>query len=362
MNTISKYQLILCYPYLHFFFKYFRDTYVERKPGESSNDRNDRAIREATKWYDMHIGQNQRNKNEKVRVILLTDDVGNRTKAIEQGILACSVVDYVKSMQNHPGLQDKLSCRNFDIETEKKPIYPIHYTPSHIHDCIKKGEVVQGTFLASRDNYLEGFVNVEGYEKFVLVHGRESLNRAVDGDIVAVELFPEDKWKAPSDVILQDEQEDPGDILEEENEDETVVKTEAEKTPTGRVIGIIRRKWRQYCGILLPNAVKGSTRHIFVPAERKIPRVRIETRQADHLLKQRIIVAIDQWPRHSRYPVGHFVRALGPLGDKETENEVLLIEHDVPHSKFSEEVLSFLPKMPWTINDEVKFYYLLIFL
>lgn len=55
----------------------------------------------------------------------------------------------------------------------------------------------------------------------------------------------------------------------------------------------------------------------------------------------------------NRYPVGHFVRALGPLGDKDTENEVLLLEHDVPHSKFSEEVLSFLPKLPWTITEEV---------
>lgn len=58
-----------------------------------------------------------------------------------------------------------------------------------------------------------------------------------------------------------------------------------------------------------------------------------------------------------RYPQGHFVRALGPLGDKATENEVLLLEHDVPHSKFSEEVLSFLPKLPWTITDEVSYHH-----
>lgn len=129
--------------------------------------------------------------------------------------------------------------------------------------------------------------------------------------------------------------------------------TNKEKQPTGKVVGIIKRKWRQYCGILQPNLLKGSSRYIFVPAERKIPRVRIETRQADKLFKQRIIVAIDTWPRHSRYPQGHFVRALGPLGDKATENEVLLIEHDVPHSKFSEEVLSFLPKLPWVITEKV---------
>jgi exoribonuclease R len=46
-----------------------------------------------------------------------------------------------------------------------------------------------------------------------------------------------------------------------------------------------------------------SVRHIFVPAERKVPKVRIETRQADILSSQRIIAAIDSWPRNSRYPL-----------------------------------------------------------
>jgi exosome complex exonuclease DIS3/RRP44 len=185
------------------------------------------------------------------------------------------------------------------------------------------------------------------------VQGYEGLNRAVDGDIVAIEILPESEWTAPSDIVLQDDIEDPGDdILDRETEITDIAKP-TEKQPTGKVVGIIRRKWRPYCGILRANPVKGSTRHIFVPAERKIPRVRIETRQAEILMTQRIIVAIDQWPRHSRYPQGHFVRALGPLGDKDTENEVLLIEHDVPHSKFSEQVLSFLPKLPWVITEEV---------
>jgi len=48
------------------------------------------------------------------------------------------------------------------------------------------------------------------------------------------------------------------------------------------------------------------------------------------------------------------VRSLGGIGDKEAENEVLLLEHDVPHSAFSQQVLSFLPTMPWTITEEVR--------
>jgi len=50
------------------------------------------------------------------------------------------------------------------------------------------------------------------------------------------------------------------------------------------------------------------------------------------------------------------VRALGEIGDKDTENEVLLLEHDVPHTKFSEAVLACLPQMPWRITEEVRIY------
>lgn len=45
---------------------------------------------------------------------------------------------------------------------------------------------------------------------------------------------------------------------------------------------------------------------------------------------------------------------MGTIGDKDTENEVLLLEHDVPHSNFSEAVLSCLPKLPWVITEEVR--------
>ena len=47
------------------------------------------------------------------------------------------------------------------------------------------------------------------------------------------------------------------------------------------------------------------------------------------------------------------MRALGNVGDKDTENEILLLERDIPHLPFSAAVLSFLPKLPWTVSDEV---------
>lgn len=137
------------------------------------------------------------------------------------------------------------------------------------------------------------------------MQGRAGLNRAVDGDIVAIEVFDEDQWLAPSGVVLEDEC-TPETAVEDVLNKENILKNAAmgkdkDIKPTGRVAGIIRRRWRQYCGILQPGS-SDSLHQLFVPADRKIPKIRIETRQAEFLKTQKIIVAIDSWPAHSRYP------------------------------------------------------------
>lgn len=95
------------------------------------------------------------------------------------------------------------------------------------------------------------------------MQGRTNLNRAVDGDIVAIEILPDNQWSAPSEIVLQDEENtDDADDADDVTKDEKVLakasslKTK-EKVPTGKIVGIIRRKWRQYCGILQPSPIKG---------------------------------------------------------------------------------------------------------
>lgn len=81
-----------------------------------------------------------------------------------------------------------------------------------------------------------------------------------------------------------------------------------------------------------------------IPMDKRIPKIRIRTRQASELLGKRIVVAIDSWDRTSRYPVGHFVRSLGELETKEAETEALLLEYDVQYRPFPKAVLDCLPK------------------
>ncbi|MEQ2265238.1 exosome catalytic subunit dis3, partial [Xenotaenia resolanae] len=266
--------------------------------------------------------------------------------------------EYVKSLIANPELVDRLALSNDDKNdiTSSKVLFPEHLPLSKVQAGIKNGSFLQGTFRASRDNYLEAtvFVQGEGEDSTeVLIQGLQNLNRAVHQDVVAVQLLPKNQWVAPSAVVLQDDgaaKDDNVDGDEEEKLSRSL--TEAARKATGKVVGIIKRNWRPFCGMLNASQIKESTRHLFTPADRCIPRIRIETRQASTLAGQRIMVAIDGWPKDSRYPNGHFVRSLGSAGEKDTEEEVLLLEHDVPHQAFSQAVLSFLPKMPWIITPE----------
>ncbi len=79
---------------------------------------------------------------------------------------------------------------------------------------------------------------------------------------------------------------------------------------------------------------------MFRPTDRRCPRVRVRTKQGAELIGRRIVVVIDSWDRGSLYPVGHFVRDLGAVGDKDSESEAILIMHDVPYNPFSQDVLA----------------------
>ena len=75
----------------YIFFNEFRqETYVVRGPGESINDRNDRAVRKAAQWYQAHIQEavSLRNSSRCPTVVMLSDDKMNLKKAKKDGLAA----------------------------------------------------------------------------------------------------------------------------------------------------------------------------------------------------------------------------------------------------------------------------------
>ncbi|KAI3396685.1 hypothetical protein diail_11793 [Diaporthe ilicicola] len=353
------------------FFNEFRlETYVTRDPGETVNDRNDRAVRKAVAWYGEHLAKTKAKKVP--TVVMLSNDRDNLRKAKAEGIASCSLGEYVKGLENADELMDMIPESQVEVDKQRGPgghVYPEYYSMSKMMTDVKNGLLHQGIFNMSPYNYLEASVRVPAFPKALIVIGRESINRAVDGDVVAVEVLPKDQWKEPSAQIIEEEAltknenadgDEEGEELVSEKEKKALqdeVKRTQGKTgeghaqPTAKVVGVIKRNWRQYVGHIDQSSVSQSSTQgrrqdtvFLVPMDKKIPKIRLRTRQVADLLGKRILVTMDAWDRDSRHPVGHLVRTLGEMETKAAETEALLLEHDVQYRPFPKTVLDCLPK------------------
>ena len=93
----------------------------------------------------------------------------------------------------------------------------------------------------------------------VLIQGHACLNRAVNEDIVVVEIFPEEKWSAPSNLVLEeepdvdaakDDEAEEGDESEKNHEMKDEVSGGRHKKPTRQCLALkflFRFRWRKHC-------------------------------------------------------------------------------------------------------------------
>ena len=371
-----------------FFNEFRQETHVPRNQGESINDRNDRAVRRAVQWYNQHITEavTARSKKQKrvPTAVMITDDKDNLRKAKAENVPGMTLSDFVSGLENADELLDMISAAQEQREVRsKKPevFYPDHFSMSKMMTGVKAGTMHQGIFNVSQYNYLEGSVNVPAFDKALIILGRENSNRAVSGDVVVVEVLPQDQWKAPSTKIVEEDTVAKNDNAEQEEGENVVTErekralqeevkrahgqsTEGKAQPTARIVGIIKRNWRQYVGHIDRDSVRSTAKTsrqqqtvFLVPMDKRVPKIRIRTRQAGELLGQRILATIDSWEKDSRYPVGHFVRSLGELESKGAETEALLLEWDVQYKPFPKTVLDCLPaeghdwKVPASTED-----------
>lgn len=349
-----------------FYNDFHQDTNVVRFADESPNDRNDRAIRQAAAYYTAHLRTHALPGHADTTVIV-SEDVENVHKACVEGLEACSVREYITGFQNAEQLSDLLSARTVDENRAPRGsrVFDEYWPTTQLEAGYKAGTLHKGFFNANAYNFLEGAVRSEALSKPILLQGREAMNRAVDGDVVYVALLPQSEWKGASDAVLEAESAQRNDdARDSDNEDEDVgleaqpESSDGDTQPTGRVVGIARRNWRSYVAHIDASSVNeralatlGPQTLFASPVDRKIPRIKIRTRQAQALLGCKILVTMDEWKSTSRYPEGHFVRSLGAIESKEAEQESLLLEFDVPYRPFSKSILACLPSEGdhWTV-------------
>ncbi|KAH7642829.1 exosome complex exonuclease RRP44-like protein Dis3 [Dermatophagoides farinae] len=357
INVYSKLkELISSRRFYLFDNEFFRQTFRCRNSNETIDEYRENLCREACEWLQKHFTT--------IHIIYLIDSIDNENvkSSDECHFRIHSIADYVQNFHNPINLMDKLSAnvqQNEDggNKTQKNDFLYDEHLPLHqVLPKIKSGQLHKGCYHSNRYNFLEGTVTVmcDGEEMNVHIEGRANINRAINEDIVAIEILPRSEWKSKihdtildEELIGDDDGEDesmivkPPQQLEEKNDQKTTMKPK----PFGRIVAIIRRNWRSFCGVIREPKILTSTssNFLFVPVDKRIPFIRIETRQYQQICGKKILVRIDCWPRDSRYPRGHYSRVIGESGDKETETNVLLLEHLIPHMEFSAQVLNCLP-------------------
>uniref|UniRef100_S4REE2 DIS3 exosome endoribonuclease and 3'-5' exoribonuclease n=1 Tax=Petromyzon marinus TaxID=7757 RepID=S4REE2_PETMA len=236
---------------------------------------------------------------------------------------------------------------------ESRVIFPEHLPLSQLQQGVRSGRFVQGTFLASRENYLEGTLRVRGdgdSDKEVLIQGLHHLNRAMHDDIVCVEMFPEECWVAPSSLVLHDE--GVAWDVAEENEEDVVSGASTLPNQTGWHVGIRRRRQRCCCWSTTCHTSPSARPYLHACP---LPRSASQQRSTGGAQLALILSTIWTARHFERSALSGFHCTSGkgiPCGDKETETEVLLLEHDMPHQPFSQAVLACLPPPTFSITAE----------
>ncbi|XP_059036853.1 DIS3-like exonuclease 1 isoform X3 [Mustela lutreola] len=228
------------------------------------------------------------------------------------------------------------------------------------------GSETEGVFVISFKGVLnvnkhraqiEAFVRLQGASckdsglvSDILVHGMKARNRSIHGDVVVVELLPKNEWKGRTAALC-----------ENDSDDKALGDPPSEPMPTGKVVGILQKNWRDYV-VTFPSKEevqsqgKNAQKILVTPWDNRIPKIRISTQQTEALQDFRVVVRIDSWESTSLYPNGHFVRVLGRIGDLEGEIATILVENSISVVPFSEAQMCEMPvntpENPWKVSPE----------
>lgn len=393
----------------------------------SPNDQNDEMIRNVALFYGKELF------GSGVEVVFLSDDSQSRDRAIEEqrkffmkyshGIIdmdmeAKNDVDHSlyyhpRSVRHHVSELEKedpnlslsdlvaqFSSFNFGSQNEILQFYPPHLAQNDISMGIKSGRYFQGVIRAERGRHDQCYVTVKRGDERVAISiiGDMDINRAIDGDVVAIEIHPLKLWRTAGEIIESSKNSRKGgnieipietaepNICDEENVvdsveiatqegrecdlDANTPSASVQKRPTGKVVGIIRRNFRHYCGSIYTvnevdeNPEDGISTHrdvhkserdsitakfevehsdgsftcVLFTCDARIPPILFRTMRRDQLVGKRILVAIDSWPADSCFPLGHYVETMGEAGLKDVETDVLLYEHKIPCDPFPAKV------------------------
>ncbi|KAJ2787358.1 hypothetical protein GGI15_000783 [Coemansia interrupta] len=343
---------------------------LEKARGPTAVERDMRAVLRAAQWYKRHLGK-------ETRVVLLTlkndlymegddDDLGGRVEI-------CRMDEFIG--RHCPALKthfDSVTAATEDGDMDITALTPAQYaaarlqakahgefgrhlSPDEIAEGLRSGELIRGKIRIMQRT--RGVVERADGLPSIEVVGRAALNRACSGDSVVVRLLGHGE-AAAQDAESADS-DDEGGVSDREDDladagDEPVAEQTQTAAVRGVVVGVAQRSWRPYVATLQADD-SGGARHLAVPVDVNVPKIRFHYMDVGVLESQYFVVAIDSWPSDSQYPQGHFVRILGPVRSLDTQIDAILVERQIATSqktlRFSEAIMREMPEdseeHPW---------------
>ncbi|XP_078120727.1 DIS3-like exonuclease 2 [Sander vitreus] len=283
----------------------------------------------------------------------------------------------------------------------KKQVFESYMAFEEVSHGLKRGELIQGQIRINPKKYHEAFVPSPDDTRDIFLDGIVARNRALNGDIVVVQILPREQWKVVRsdtdcdgtseseslkenivqkktartprpDVTVEDQCSDQDELIRKVQNTtltDTVEPLEDPSTPrpngeilqkTAKVVYIVEKKHsRAVTGFLkfLPDKPFA----MFSPVDHRVPRINVFLADCPEDFSSRpgdysntlFICRITSWAADSNFAEGQLAKTLGQAGEIEPETEGILVEYDVDFSEFSDEVLDCLPKnLPWTIPPE----------
>ncbi|KAI0750788.1 RNB-domain-containing protein [Daedaleopsis nitida] len=296
-------------------------------------------------------------------------------------------------------------------QPQRKSLFAPYLPQASLPPLLAAGKLVVGILRVNKRNRSDAYVATEVLDADIYICGSKDRNRALEGDIVAVELLDVDEvWgtkKEKEEKKRKKEENSAYDLkgaagrkndkkkddVEVEGqglmlfEDEEVT-DEVKPQFAGHVVAVVERMPGQLfsgtLGLLRPSSAatkekqeaerreregdKGDEprRPIerpkivwFKPTDKRVPLIAIPTEQAppDFVLNSEayanklFVACIKRHPISSLHPFGTLVEELGPIGDIEVETSALLKDCNFPTEEFSDNVNKCLPPIPWTVPE-----------
>lgn len=296
---------------------------------------------------------------------------------------------------------------------QRKALFGSYLPQATLPPLLAAGKIVVGVLRVNKRNRSDAYVATEILQHDIFISGSKDRNRALDGDVVAVELLdPNEVWSvkkekedkkkrkeeqgqnAPQLLVTSRKPDKAKDDLEVEGSQLKLIDDEEDNEDAppalaGHVVAIIERMPNKLfsgaIGLLRPSSAAtkekqqaeraareggdGSTLENanqqrpkiiwFRPSDKRCPLVAIPADQAPtefwddpKVYENRLFLcSIKRWPLTSLHPFGTLVEELGVIGNRDALSAAIFKECLSIDEQFSDGALKCLPPLPWSIPE-----------